>query len=215
METDLHSKSRNELREALRRKGLSPSGVKEDLIKRLEGFGGSIQSNSFISSGLNSNAFVLSTRKQMDANESHRSTDDEQPSPQPHHLQSTQQSIQQQQQPVNNVLQTQLLVAEQSAINHQEQLINATRAILSDESPICGHPNKYGKKKHKQKLFNRMSSFFRSFAIFFFFYSLKFSPNGQSNGMHQLEFNFHNALECPFLFFLFYSFFALLHFPSR
>ena len=70
---DLHSKSRNELREALRKKGLSPSGVKEDLIRRLESL--SPQSAAAAIGAMPVSSFHRDS-------DSRRSTDDEQPSPQ-------------------------------------------------------------------------------------------------------------------------------------
>lgn len=138
---DLHSKSRNELREALRKKGLSPSGVKEDLIRRLESL--SPQSAAAAIGSMPVSSFHRDS-------DSRRSTDDEQPSPQ--HTEPAQITGHKREREIDQET-DQLLQDVFATHSASTTFVPSVPYVVSkpisshttDEVPVCGQPNKYGK----------------------------------------------------------------------
>jgi hypothetical protein len=117
---DLHNKSRNELREALRRKGLSPSGVKEDLIRRLEGFGGN-GAESFID-------------RDRDSTDSPKTSDDDESPPAVVAFGKRSR---------DSAVATVIDATSGFAVAEQFSPLRPPN-YSAEENPICGHPNKYG-----------------------------------------------------------------------
>ena len=132
MNSDWHGKSRNELREALRKKGLSPSGVKEELIKRLEG---SNSANIMVASPTTTttSSTLQPPSRDKELSDSHKTSDDESNSP-----------------VLNSNGKREREPDTEEVESHSPQpapVVAVVRSAMEDY-PICGQPNKYGKKKN-------------------------------------------------------------------